>query len=133
MPGTKTVDKNETDKIGGNWSTTVSKNKTEMIGMLNVKTVGMAYNENIGMAHASIVGLQRLEVTGFNKTETVSGGRSANVSKSDALTVGEELKVQAKRVEINASDEILLICGTSSIKLTPELIEVLSTLVKINT
>ncbi len=130
---TKTVDKNETDKIGGNWSTTVSKNKTEMIGMLNVKTVGMAYNENIGMAHASIVGLQRLEVTGFNKTETVSGGRSANVSKSDALTVGEELKVQAKRVEINASDEILLICGTSSIKLTPELIEVLSTLVKINT
>jgi type VI secretion system secreted protein VgrG len=130
---TKKVDLNETDRIGKNWSINVGMNKTETISLLNVKNVGLVYSENIGMAHTSIVGAQRVEVTGLNKKEVVSGDRSATVSKGDSLTVGESLRIQAKSIEITAETELVISCGASNIKLTPDLIDILSTLVKINT
>jgi len=128
----KTIDQNETDKIGKKWSVNVGTIKTETIGMVSMFNVGMMHSENVGLLHTSMVGAIRVEATGMNKTETVGSDRSTTVSKNDTLNVTETRKVSAKRIELTASEELVLSCGASTVRLTPALIEILSTLVKIN-
>ncbi|WP_226858576.1 DUF2345 domain-containing protein [Diaphorobacter aerolatus] len=48
------------------------------------------------------------------------------------MTVEETQKITAKKIEITASQEILLTCGSSSIRLNKDLIRILSDLVRIN-
>ena len=128
---TKTVLKNETDEIKKKWDITVGQIRSEKVGLLSTFNVGVAHSENVVMAHSSVVAGQRLEVSGIGKTELVTGPRTANV-KSDTLTVEETQKITAKKIEINASEEILLSCGSSSVRLNKELIQILSDLVRIN-
>lgn len=77
------------------------------------------------------------EITGHvgpkypDKTEVVNGPRTTTV-KSDTVTVEETQKITAKKIELNASEEILLVCGASSIKLTPQLIEELADMIHLN-
>lgn len=137
---TKTVDKNETDRIGKNWSIKVGKNKTETIAMACMQNVGMVSNVNVGLVHAENVGLlhssivagQRIEMSGANKREQVGGSRNTEIGEDDTLKVSGECKIDAKRIELSGSEEIVLSCGSSTVRLTPQLIEILSSLVKIN-
>ena len=127
----KTIDKNETDIIKKKWDITVGQIRNEKVGFLSTFNVGLVHTENVGVMHSSIVGGARIEVSGANKTEVVVGPRTTTV-KSDTVTVEETQKVTAKKIELNASEEILLVCGSSSIKLTPELIQILAKMVYIN-
>jgi len=127
----KTIDHSETDRIGDSWNMTTGKTRMEHVGVLSMLNVGMTHTENVGMLHSSIVAGKRIEVSGLGKTETVSGPRTAEV-KSDTLTVEQAQSVSAKRIHLSASEEIVLNCGSSSIRLTPDLIRILSDLVKLN-
>ena len=128
----QTIDQNRTDKIRGNWSAMTNQNKSETIGLTNMQNVGMVSNENIGMVRASVVGMQRIEFTGMNKGVTVGQNRQTTINKDDQLTVVESLTVKGKKITISADDELTLNCGGSTIKLTPDLIELISSLIKIN-
>ncbi|MCS4292964.1 type VI secretion system secreted protein VgrG [Comamonas sp. BIGb0152] len=128
---TKTVLKNETDEIKKKWDITVGQIRSEKVGLLSNFNVGMVHSENVGLAHSSIVGGKRIEISALDKTEVVTGPRTTTV-KSDTLTVEETQKITAKKIEISASEEILLSCGSSSVRLNKELIQILSDLVRIN-
>jgi type VI secretion system secreted protein VgrG len=127
----KTIDKNETDVIKKKWDITVGQIRMEKVGLLSTFNVGLVHSENVGLLHSSIVGGKRIEVSGVDKTEVVNGPRTTTV-KSDTVTVEETQKITAKKIELNASEEILLVCGASSIKLTPQLIEELADMIHLN-
>ncbi len=127
----KTIDWNETDIIKKTWDITVGQIRHEKVGFLSTFNVGLVHTENVGVLHSSIVAGKRIEVSGVDKTEVVTGPRTTTV-KSDTVKVEEKQTVTAKKIELNASEEILLVCGSSSIKLTPALIQILADMVYIN-
>ena len=127
----KTIDKNETDVIKKKWDITVGQIRMEKVGLLSTFNVGLVHAENVGLLHSSIVGGKRIEVSGVDKTEVVNGPRTTTV-KSDTVTVEETQKITAKKIELNASEEILLVCGASSIKLTPGMIQELANMIYLN-
>ncbi|MFE1572859.1 type VI secretion system Vgr family protein [Comamonas odontotermitis] len=127
----KTIDKNETDVIKKKWDITVGQIRMEKVGLLSTFNVGLVHSENVGLLHSSIVGGKRIEVSGVDKTEVVNGPRTTTV-KSDTVTVEETQKITAKKIELNASEEILLVCGASSIKLTPQMIQELADMIYLN-
>lgn len=96
-----------------------------------MQNVGMAKMLNVGLIYNSNVGGKRLEITGASKSEIVTADRTASV-KNDTVKVEEKLEVAARKIVLNASEEILLSCGSSSIRLTPTLIRILADMVKIN-
>lgn len=127
----KTIDQNETDHIKNKWSITVGKVLTKLVGLFSTFNVGVAHAENVGLLHSSIVGGKRIEFTGRDKTETVKGPRTTTV-KSDTLQVEETHYVNAKKIVLNASEEVLIACNGSTARLTPELIRALADFAKIN-
>ena len=128
---TKDVGKSETDSIGQNWTVTTGMVKTESVGLLSTFNIGLMHAENVGLLNSSLVGGKRIEISGLDKTETVSGPRTTSV-KSDTLTVEEAQSVSAKSIELQATHELRLSCGSSSIRLTPEDLQALSTLIRLN-
>ncbi|WP_284404552.1 type VI secretion system tip protein TssI/VgrG, partial [Acidovorax sp. SUPP3434] len=136
----KTIGKNEKDQIGSNWTIQVGKMKTETVGMVALQNVGMAKMMNIGMAYSVNVGMVRNDLVGMHwsrsvgKDDSVSvgGDRSAQVTGGDSLQVGKALAVKAQQITLEADQEITLRCGASTVRLTPALIEVLSSLDKLN-
>ncbi|WP_083953808.1 hypothetical protein, partial [Thauera butanivorans] len=102
------------------------------VGMVSNVNVGLVHAENVGLLHSSIVAGQRIEMSGANKREQVGGSRNTEIGEDDTLKVSGECKIDAKRIELSGSEEIVLSCGSSTVRLTPQLIEILSSLVKIN-
>ena len=127
----KTIDKNETDVIKKKWDITVGQIRMEKVGMLSTFNVGMVHSENVGLFHSSIVGGKRVEVSLVDKTEVVNGPRTTTV-KSDTVKVEETQEVSAKRIVLNATEEILLVCKDSSITLTPKMIQELASMIYLN-
>ena len=144
----KTIGKNEKDKIGKNWSIKVGMMKMENIGMTYMQnvgiakmmTIGMAYMENIGMIMQTNVGVNQNLIVGKNRDVKVGANQKTNVGetretevkKNDKLGVGEELFVHAKKIHMEADKEIVLTCGSSTIKISPQQIEILSPLDRLN-
>ena len=54
------------------------------------------------------------------------------MKKDDKLVVGEEFFVHAKKIHMEADKEIVLTCGSSTIKISPQQIEILSPLDRLN-
>ena len=54
------------------------------------------------------------------------------VKKDDRLVVGEEFFVHAKKIHMEADKEIILTCGSSTIKITPNDIQILSPMDRLN-
>ena len=127
----KTIDKNETDVIKKKWDITVGQILVEKVGLLSTFNVGLVHSENVGLLHSSIVGGKRIEVSGVDKTEVVNGPRTTTV-KSDTVKVEETQEVTAKRIVLNATEEILLVCKESSITLTPKMIQELANMIYLN-
>ncbi|MBF9264494.1 type VI secretion system Vgr family protein, partial [Paracidovorax cattleyae] len=136
----KTVGQSEKDRIGTSWNIRVGTMKTETIGMTAMQNVGLAKMVNVGLAYSVNIGGVRNDIVGANWTRTVIGSdsvsvgsdRKASVSGTDSLEVSGALTVKAKTITLEAGDEITLRCGSSTVRLTPALIEVLSSLDKLN-
>jgi type VI secretion system secreted protein VgrG len=86
------------------------------ISMLKVHSFGMAYMENIGMFMQTHVGMDQKLVVG----------------KDERLVVGQEFFVHAKKIHMEADQEIVLTVGSSTIKITSGQIQILSPLDKLN-
>ncbi|MFD2299076.1 type VI secretion system tip protein TssI/VgrG [Paracidovorax citrulli] len=136
----KTVGQSEKDRIGTSWNIRVGTMKTETIGMTAMQNVGLAKMVNVGLAYSVNIGGVRSDIVGANWTRTVIGSdsvsvgsdRKASVSGTDSLEVSGALTVKARTITLEAGDEITLRCGSSTVRLTPALIEVLSSLDKLN-
>ena len=78
----------------------------------------------------------RTHVVHNNDTLTVEqGSRTATIHQNDTLTVQQgnlTVTVSAGKITMTAAQEIKLVCGASTIDLTPALITITSPLVKIN-
>ena len=146
----KKVGKSETDKIGKNWSIKVGKMKTETVGLLHMDSVGIARMSNVGLAYSLNVGAMMNVVVGKNHSSQIGKNQSTKVGSKYTLSVGggeggegekktSEVQIDGKSIALNsdsirltAKQEIVLVCGSSTIRVSPDKIEILSTLVNIN-
>ncbi|SDT97432.1 type VI secretion system Vgr family protein [Halopseudomonas salegens] len=140
---TKSVGGNEKDSIGKNWSTQVGKAKTETIGMTYMQNVGMGRMDNVGMGYSLNVGLMMNTVVGMSQSTQAAKNQSTQVGERYSLQVGDDsgtqiaaeggtLSVNSQKIEMTANTEIVLICGESSITMTPTSIKIYSPKVDVN-
>ena len=138
---TETIGTNMTITIGSMLTETVGINYAETVGALMELTVGAAMVETIGASKTQTIGASKSETIGSNKSVDVGGNQSLNVggNKSEdvsdnksvkvgkdltesisgqhAETVTKEYSLKAKKVLINAEDEISIVTGSASINM----------------
>ena len=144
---TLTVGQNKDDTIEGNWSVSVGGRKSETVRQTAQQSVGLAKMVNVGGPYSLNVGGAMQTIVNRGKGSQIGGSRTASVGADDTTTVTGTTKVEATRIELTASEaivlnsptiqitaesEVVLSSGDSTVRLTPALIEILSTLVKIN-
>ncbi|MDH4417008.1 MAG: type VI secretion system tip protein TssI/VgrG [Acidovorax sp.] len=157
----ETVGKNEVVKIGLTKQHTIGIMSMLNVGMVRMMNIGVAYSQNIGAMMSTVVGMTQTTKVGQSQKTSVgkdyvlevggggaapaAGGVDHVVAPTGGSVGGEggdapscikidagQIFVESKKIHLNAKDEILLTCGSSTIKLTPGQIEVLSPLDKLN-
>lgn len=137
--GTVVVDKTLT--IGKNHTETVGSNMTITVGSMLTETVGINYAETVGAAMELTVGAMMLETIGASKTQSVGANKSVDVGNDSSETVGgdkslsvnknlsesidgqhsetvqKEYSLKAKKVIVNADDEVAIVTGSASINM----------------
>ena len=119
------VGANHTETIGANKTETVTINKAESIGLakeltiggLYQVTVGAAMNETVAGAKTEEVGLAKAVVVGAAMTERVVGNRSLIVGQNLAATVTQDATVKARRIVLEAEEEMVFKSGSATISL----------------
>lgn len=119
----KTVGVDQSETIGSNKTIRVGQNHTESIGQNMVLTVGMTKTEVVGINSSETVGAMKelttgsdyLITVGANMTETIAKNRSTTVDGSRTEEVTGPASTHAKRVLIEAKDEIVLRTGEALI------------------
>lgn len=128
---TTTVGKNLEQTVGENRTMTIGKNLSETIGEAMSVTVGKAKSETIGeassvtiaKAHSVTVGENESHSIGKNLSEEVAENYSLNVGKNLSISIGSNRTVEvgkndqlkAKKITIEAADEIQIKAGKSKI------------------
>ena len=121
----ETIGSNMGLSVGGMKSETVAINSAETIGGAKELTIGAAYAVTVGAAMNTAVGGAMLEEVGGLKSvnvgktmgENVAGNRSATIGKNFSETVKEEYSLKAKKIVLQADDEIILKTGSSTISM----------------
>jgi type VI secretion system secreted protein VgrG len=119
----ETIGANMGLSVGGMKSETVAINSAESIGGAKELTIGGAYAVTVGAAMNTAVGGALVEEVGGLKSvnvgktmgENVAGNRSATIGKNFSETVKEEYSLKAKKIFLQADDEINLKTGSSEI------------------
>jgi len=122
-----------TESVAVNYAETVGGAMQLTVGGVLAMTVGGALAETIAGARTATVGGGSVENVGGDKTLAAGGALAQTVGKSSSLEVGadssiqvggqmrtevaKEYMVQAKKVQITATDEINLKCGSAEIVL----------------
>jgi type VI secretion system secreted protein VgrG len=125
------VGANKTESIGGNETRTVGSTKTETVAINTAETigaakeltigglyqvsVGAAMNETVGAAKAEEIGAFKAVVVGGNSTEKIGGSMSVDVGKDLSEKVAKTHSLKAKKVMIEAEDEIGLKTGDATL------------------
>ena len=136
---TESIGKNMVINIDGSKTETVSINSAESIIVAKELTIGGAYqvtvgaamNETVGGAKMEEVGAYKMEAVGGKKTlsigsnsnETIGGRKNVNVSKDVSEDIGgkytktvkKEYSLKAKKVTVEAEDEISFKTGKATI------------------
>jgi type VI secretion system secreted protein VgrG len=120
---TETVALNYAETVGAAMELTVGGMMALSIGGLLAETVGAAKNEAIGGNKSETVGGSKASSIGSDYSETVAGkatiktlkDREETVDGKQFTTVTKECTLKAKKVHINADDEIVLKTGSASI------------------
>ncbi len=108
----RSIGKSASENVGKNMSVNVGAASAETIGLAKALTIGGAYQISVGAAmNETVIGL-KAEQVGISKSVAVAGNFSE--------TVGETHELKAKKVMIEAEEEITFKTGSSSIVLTSD-------------
>lgn len=118
-----TIGTNQTLSIGNSQSISIGSNKTETVAINSAETIGAAKELTIGGAYQVTVGAAMNETVGAAKAEEVGGSRfllvgqnmSEDVSKDRTISVGKNSSHTAKKILINAEDELVIKVGKASL------------------
>jgi type VI secretion system secreted protein VgrG len=107
-----------------------------------MSNVGLAYSLNVGAMMNVVVGKNLSSQIGKNQTTkvgtkyslTVGGSEGGEGEKktSEVQIDGKSIALNSDSIRLTAKQEIVLVCGSSTIRVSPDKIEILSTLVNIN-
>lgn len=127
----ETIGANMTETIGADMSLTVGSNKTETVGINSAETIGAAkeltigavYQITVGAAMNETVGAAKAEEVGANKSVMVGANLSEDIGKNMTVSVGDsrtekvknDYSLKAKKIMINADDEITIQTGSAKI------------------
>ena len=115
-----TVGKNHNEKISKNMNIKVGKSANIKVGRSKSEFVAVTSAETVGIAKALTVGAAYQISVGAIMNETVGGVKSVQVGFSKSEVVGGEHTTKAKKILIEADEEIVLKCGGSTITLDKE-------------
>ena len=82
--------------------------------------IGAAKELIIGGLYSVTVGAAVVEIVGTEKNETVGTRLTINVGDKIIMIGGNEVNISSKKINISASEEIVLGVGPSSIRINPE-------------
>ena len=119
------VGANHTESVGANKTERVALNKAETVGMAKELTIGGLYqvtvaaamNETVAGAKTEEVGLAKAVLVGATMMERVVGNRSLIVGENLAATVARETTLKARRIVLEADEEIVFKSGSATISL----------------
>jgi len=114
---TMTVGANHTETIGANMTLTVGSNQTETIAINCAETIGVAKELTIGAAYQVTVGAAMNETVGAAKAVEVGASKSVLVGKDMSVKVAKNSSHSAKKILIEADDEITIKTGKAMIKM----------------
>ncbi len=122
---------NHSESIGSNMSVNVGSNLTETVAINYAETVGVAMELTIGAAFTETVGAAKIQSIGAAKSVNVGANSSENIGSNKSVSTGGNLSVSvggshsekttkdyslnAKKVTINADEEISIVTGKASI------------------
>lgn len=119
----ETINRDKTSVIGGNSTSTVGENRTETVGRDESIIVGGKRSEIVGGQSELQIGASRVEEIGVNHTlqvdkdETlVIGGNSrTEIAGTSQQVITKEQSLSAKRISLTAADQIMLKTGKAMI------------------
>jgi type VI secretion system secreted protein VgrG len=138
---TRTVAGDESVKVAKNRSEMVMLAATETVGAAKALSIGGGYQISVGAAmnttvgglKATEVGAAMIDTVGGNKSLSVGGSESIAIAKDQTVniakdhthtvagkrteSVSKEYSLTAKKITLNAQDELLLVSGSAKILL----------------
>ncbi len=126
-----TVGKSLTETVALNYAETVGAGMEITVGGAMAITVGLAMAETVGGVKSESIGATKTETIGSNKVLNIGGDYSVNIGKGNTVTIAKDLAetiggqhkssitkefiVNAKKVQVVASDEISLKTGSAEL------------------
>jgi type VI secretion system secreted protein VgrG len=114
---TETVGARFSQNVGSQKSETIGAAKTETIGGLKALTIGGAYQVSVGAAMNATVGGAKGEEVGAAKFVAVGKNNTIEVGSDMRTKVGKEYRLIAKKINIEAKDEMTLKVGKAEFTL----------------
>ena len=111
------VGANHTETIAANMTLTVGKNQTETIAINCAETIGVAKELTIGAAYQVSVGAAMNETVGAAKAVEVGASNTLLVGKDMSVKVAKNSSHNAKKITIEADDEITIKTGSAMINM----------------
>jgi type VI secretion system secreted protein VgrG len=111
------VGANHTETIASNMTLTVGKNQTETIAINCAETIGVAKELTIGAAYQVTVGAAMNETVGAAKAVEVGASNTLLVGKDMSVKVAKNSSHNAKKITIEADDEITIKTGKAMINM----------------
>lgn len=120
---TETINNNKTLNVGVNHTETIGSSMTISIGQNLTETVTLNYSETVGVAMELNVGAAYSETIGATKTESVGASKEVDIGTDLSETVGgdyseqvaKDYSLKAKKITIEADDQITIKTGQASI------------------
>jgi type VI secretion system secreted protein VgrG len=130
---TENIGKNMSETIGHNHSVNVKRNMSLKVGRNKTDFTSMASAETVGLAKALTVGAAYQVSVGGMMNETVGGLKMVQVGFSKTEIVGQTHTTKAKKIIMEAEEEIVIKCGGGTITFDAGgNITIKGTIVKIN-
>ncbi|OEU67352.1 MAG: hypothetical protein BA867_04205 [Desulfobacterales bacterium S5133MH16] len=114
---TMTIGANHTETIGASMKLNVGKNQTKTIAINCAETIGVAKELTIGAAYQVTVGAAMNETVGAAKAEEIGASKSVLVGKDLTEKVAKTYSHKAKKIILEAEDEITIKTGKAIINM----------------
>lgn len=102
--------------VGVNQSHTIGANDEWAIGASQTVAIGAKYSQTVGSDATISIGGKRGTTVGGDDGTQIAGALALKVGKAAGVAIGEDAAVKVgKTLSIEATDEIVLTCGSASI------------------